>query len=106
MITRLSSLTWCSLIGLWEWVILRTCCALSNQCPQVNPAITTDTQGEISYMENHALYQFLQLLQQTQDSILRPLEELYKCHLLDLCNNRLLEVEGHSIKIYRPIAHL
>ena len=43
MMAGLSSLTWPSLIGLWGWVRLRTCCTLSIQCAQVKPVPSPHT---------------------------------------------------------------
>jgi hypothetical protein len=44
-----------SLIRLWGWVRLHTCCALSYQCAPVIPIITTHSQGELmpGSMNNH-----------------------------------------------------
>ena len=58
-----SSLTWQSLIVLWGWVSLHTCCTLSNQCAQVKPAVSTRT-WDISWMvAEHPCHQTLAINQ-------------------------------------------
>ena len=80
------------LIGLFGWVGLHTCRTLSNQCAQVKPAITTNTQGEISCLATWSVmscFIVYKLLQYTL--FLTPphcpcLEEPSKSHLCGVWN--------------------